>query len=187
MEIITVLLIIAIATIIVGASLLKSSAVIPIKTPPVNRNISKITEEVYITDGNNALDYGYLKHQGIKQILIVGKELPRHGDMYFKVYHIKIEDVPDENIKKYYNPAFNFIKKNRTLIHCTSGTSRSVAIAASYLMRSRSITLDEALKLIRQQRPNAKPNPGFMAQLKQYESELSKKTEDEDETNSETP
>ena len=142
MEITTVLLLIAIIAIFVGASVLKSKQTDVIVLPPsVNTNISQITEDVYISDRITASDYESLKRLGIKQILIVGSEIPRHGDLYFKVFHVKINDLPTENIKKYFNPSFNFIKKNKTLIHCAMGVSRSVSIAIAYLMRSMGIFL----------------------------------------------
>jgi hypothetical protein len=105
MELMTILLIIAIFTIFVGSSLLKSTHVNTIpeqREAFLNPFISKITDDIYISDAANALDYNTLKKIGIKQILIVGKELPRHGDLHFKVLHIKIDDIPNENIKKYF-------------------------------------------------------------------------------------
>ena len=178
MEITTVLLLIAIIAIFVGASVLKSKQTdVIVLPPPINTNISQITEDVYISDRMTASDYESLKRLGIKQILIVGSEIPRHGDLYFKVFHVKINDLPTENIKKYFNPSFNFIKKNKTLIHCAMGVSRSVSIAIAYLMRSRGLSFDEAFSLVKKNRHIACPNPGFILQLKQYETELMAKKE----------
>ncbi len=180
MEIITILLIIAIVAIFVGSSMLKSyptsdTSLKNNKDILVNPFISKITDDIYVSDAANALDYTSIKKLGIKQILIVGKELPRHGDMYFKVLHIKINDLPSENIKKYFNSSFNFIKKNKTLIHCAMGISRSVSITIAYLMRSQSMTFNEAFALVKKSRSIADPNPGFIEQLKKYETELTNK------------
>ena len=148
------------------------------KNLPINPFISKITDDVYISDAANALDYASLKKLGIKQILIVGKELPRHGDLYFKVFHVKIDDITNENIKKYFNSSFNFIKKNKTLVHCAMGVSRSVSIVIAYLMRASAMNYDDAYALVRKERPIANPNPGFIKQLKQYERELASKRPD---------
>ena len=178
MEITTVLLIIAIVAIFVGSNMLKSTTTasndIP-KTTPINTFISKITDDLYISDAANALDYTSLKKLGIKQILIVGKELPRHGDLYFKVFHIKIDDTPNENIKKFFNSSFNFIKKNKTLVHCAMGVSRSVSIVIAYLMRAKNMSYNDALTLVKKERSIASPNHGFVKQLMQYEKELAAK------------
>ncbi|KAG2441137.1 hypothetical protein HXX76_003989 [Chlamydomonas incerta] len=53
----------------------------------------------------------------------------------------------------------------RVLVHCQAGMSRSPAILAGWLMRSRGLELDEAMRLIRSKRPFAEPNEGFAAQL----------------------
>lgn len=54
------------------------------------------------------------------------------------------------------------------LIHCQAGCSRSVAIAAAYLMHTRRIDATTAVAMIRRRRPSASPNVGFMAQLELY-------------------
>ncbi|KAJ9475613.1 Tyrosine-protein phosphatase YVH1 [Pseudozyma hubeiensis] len=54
------------------------------------------------------------------------------------------------------------------LIHCQAGCSRSVAIAAAYLMHTRRIDATTAISMIRRRRPSASPNSGFMAQLELY-------------------
>jgi hypothetical protein len=183
MEITTVLLLIAIVAIFVGASVLKSkdSTVNIYKQPMINPRISKITDDIYISDAINAMDYQSLKLLGIKQILIAGNEIPRHGDLHFKVFHVKINDLPNENIKKYFNPSFNFIKKNKTLVHCAMGMSRSVSIVIAYLMRANAMSYEEAHATVKARRNIANPNSGFIAQLKQYEAELSAKRESTDE------
>jgi len=183
MEITTVLLLIAIVAIFVGASVLKSkdSTVNIYKQPIINPRISKITDDIYISDAINAMDYQSLKLLGIKQILIAGNEIPRHGDLHFKVFHVKINDLPNENIKKYFNPSFNFIKKNKTLVHCAMGMSRSVSIVIAYLMRANAMSYEEAHATVKAGRNIANPNSGFITQLKQYEAELSAKRESADE------
>lgn len=52
------------------------------------------------------------------------------------------------------------------LIHCASGVSRSVSVAAAFLMTAGSYSLDRAMECIREGRPNASPNLGFQHQLR---------------------
>ena len=51
------------------------------------------------------------------------------------------------------------------LVHCASGVSRSVGVCCAWLMTRQSLSYDEALALIRVNRPNANPNVGFRTQL----------------------
>jgi hypothetical protein len=51
------------------------------------------------------------------------------------------------------------------LVHCYEGKSRSVALLLAHLMISRGWTLAAALQHIKEVRPCACPNAGFMVQL----------------------
>lgn len=55
------------------------------------------------------------------------------------------------------------------LVHCIWGKSRSVAFVVAFLMRTQGMTLDQALAYVQEKRPIAKPNEGFMQQLRLYE------------------
>ena len=75
----------------------------------------------------------------------------------------------------------------KTLVHCIFGVSRSVTLCMAYLMMylesDKKKTLDgkccgtmgvyEALDYIRTKRCIARPNPGFMKQLVQFERQIS--------------
>lgn len=158
---------------------LGTPAEIQSRTPsdvPKNSNINQIDSTLYITDAANAKDYEALKALGVKQILIVGLEIPRHGEQLFKVRHIKALDIPNENIKKHFNAAYNFIKQAPTVVHCAMGISRSATICASYLMRKYNITANQAINHIKNNRPVVNPNKGFMEQLYKLEKELKNKS-----------
>jgi dual specificity phosphatase 12 len=58
------------------------------------------------------------------------------------------------------------------LIHCQAGVSRSVTVAASYLMKQQKISCEAALEMIRLKRPSAKPIRYFVEQLKLFEQVL---------------
>ena len=50
-----------------------------------------------------------------------------------------------------------------------AGCSRSVTMALAYVIQEDKISLKEALTRLRQTRPSARPNDGFMKQLEQWE------------------
>ena len=85
-------------------------------------------------------------------------------------------DLLDESffeINKVFNDTNRIIedklRENKNiLIHCICGVSRSTTILCAYLIKKNNITPDEALKIIRTNRPIANPNPGFMKQLENY-------------------
>jgi protein-tyrosine phosphatase len=58
------------------------------------------------------------------------------------------------------------------LVHCAKGESRSVSVLVAYLLSRHSHafgTFDDALRQIRNVRPQARPNSGFEAELRRME------------------
>lgn len=53
-----------------------------------------------------------------------------------------------------------------------AGISRSSTAVIAYLMHNFEMTLSNALQLVREARPAAKPNEGFLNQLRDYEQKL---------------
>ena len=58
------------------------------------------------------------------------------------------------------------------LVSSLAGRSRSVSMATAYIMHKEGISLNSVLTRIRETRSQADPNPSFMRQLKELESEL---------------
>ena len=56
--------------------------------------------------------------------------------------------------------------------HCNAGVSRSVSVVVAYLMSHHSMTYEAALNAVRQIRPAAKPNDGFVKQLQNYQQQF---------------
>eukprot|EP00658_Telonema_sp_P-2_P033341 TRINITY_DN24490_c0_g1_i12.p1 TRINITY_DN24490_c0_g1~~TRINITY_DN24490_c0_g1_i12.p1 ORF type:complete len:136 (-),score=30.28 TRINITY_DN24490_c0_g1_i12:393-800(-) len=91
-----------------------------------------------------------------------------------------VDDIPGaaSDIEPLFDEAIAFITEARKakrgiLIHCFAGLSRSVTITVAYLMKTLyPMTRDDALALIRQSRPAAEPNRGFMETLLKYEKVL---------------
>lgn len=57
-------------------------------------------------------------------------------------------------------------------VHCYAGVSRSVTIVVAYLMRFWGWGLKVAIAFVQAKRIVAKPNDGFMEQLRKYEEKL---------------
>ena len=58
------------------------------------------------------------------------------------------------------------------LVSSLAGRSRSVSMATAYIMNKEVISLNTALARVRETRSQADPNPSFMRQLRELESEL---------------
>lgn len=131
-----------------------------------------IDKHLYLSDAANAGNYQLLQQYGIKQILTVGAELPKHQTDQFVTCHLSIDDHPSVDIFQHFEDCHEFINRAPTLVHCYAGVSRSVTVVLSYLIRYSGMTLEQAIEYCRQKRPVIKPNRGFIRQLREYEDQL---------------
>lgn len=94
---------------------------------------------------------------------------PEKGHLY-----LPLDDHPSENIGKYLERAYEFIKAHHdrdlpVLIHCAAGMSRSATVAAYYMMRKYGLSTLQALALLKSRRAIIRPNDGFLQELVQRE------------------
>ncbi|RDL37793.1 Dual specificity protein phosphatase 12 [Venustampulla echinocandica] len=117
-----------------------------------------------------------LENTGITHIVSVLKYDFKDFEDWEKYEHLSIEvdDVDDENLLADFERTGKFIEGalksgGGVLVHCAMGKSRSVTVVIAYLLRQNpQHTVASALSLIRESRPIAEPNDGFMAQLELY-------------------
>ena len=99
-----------------------------------------------------------------------------------KYYQMALDDTPNDakTMKRHLNNALEFIEtalnsnnkpRNRVLIHCSAGISRSPTVTIAYIMKSNNMTFESALQLVNERRSVA-PNHGFIQMLKQFEKEV---------------
>lgn len=118
------------------------------------------------------LDIGY--------VLTAGRDLEVRIDPGMKHLVLPVDDFPEQKMLAVFSEAFAFIDEARAnkrgvLIHCFAGLSRSVTIAVAYIMQLKNISRDEALATVRKARPAARPNDGFLLELRSYEEILKQK------------
>jgi hypothetical protein len=92
------------------------------------------------------------------------------------------QEIVDSNLTLALDKMDEWISAKRTvLVHCEKGISRSGACVLAYLMRTisgstqdRTAIFDEAYTILITKRPIAKPNSGFLAQLRSFPSFVSR-------------
>merc|ERR1712112_69552 len=83
-----------------------------------------------------------------------------------------------ESLSSWWDQAWEFLELVRVredgcvLVHCNMGVSRSTSMVISYLMKYFSKTYDDAMDIIRPNRPQSNPNDNFIQQLKQLYEKL---------------
>ena len=127
---------------------------------------------LYVGSLSAAESLEQLKAHNVTAVLTVAKYLPINFDSNNGIHHliVEIEDHPNANFLAIAKKCWDFINKAEQsksclLVHCVSGISRSVTAIVSWLMKYHDSTFDDALAKVRNHRPLAKPNAGFILQL----------------------
>eukprot|EP01084_Bolivina_argentea_P197110 337837_1 len=165
-----------------------------------------ITDWMWLGNRMSAENKTYLKKIGITHILNCSQHISCFHLSTFKYGRIPLDDNYTANLFDYFDAANKFIDecnplinnncKNKILIHCAAGVSRSASIVISYLM-SRNIlynhiekniideirrqlqyknkvnynilTLSESYYFVKGSRSAIRPNEGFLEQLEKFE------------------
>jgi hypothetical protein len=134
---------------------------------------------IFLGSAESARNFPVLQKLGIGSILNAAFPLSSHCAMpdQFAYCTLNLEDSEEEDIMRVFGKAYEFIEnslaqKRNVLIHCQAGVSRSVAIAASYLMKRFSLSAKAALQSIQARRPHAKPITHFVKTLEKFELEI---------------
>uniref|UniRef100_A0A0K0FXZ0 protein-serine/threonine phosphatase n=1 Tax=Strongyloides venezuelensis TaxID=75913 RepID=A0A0K0FXZ0_STRVS len=135
--------------------------------------IAQVTENIFLGSQDVAMDEVLLKTNNITHIINVSIDVPNYFPDKFVYLSLKIYDRPDTNLNNYIPTINNFINEAlanfqnpKIFIHCNAGISRSVSVTIAYLILCCGLSYDEAYKKIKNVRKNARPNDGFMKQLK---------------------
>ncbi|EFJ34187.1 hypothetical protein SELMODRAFT_406660 [Selaginella moellendorffii] len=87
---------------------------------------------------------------------------------------VPLEDSADENLLERLEECLEFIdrgvKEGIVLVHCGGGFSRSPSIMIAYLMWKEKLSFADALASLKKSSPSVDPNPGFVTQLKAFET-----------------
>ena len=139
--------------------------------------ISEIYPWLYLGSLLDALDEKTHKKHGIENIISIGPLIEKR-DYIKRILHIDIFDNSDAPIYDHFNEIFQFIdkvkdRKEKVLVHCSRGISRSAtAVIAYHMTKSENHSLHEAKTFVSSKRPIIDPNFGFLLFLEKYEKKL---------------
>ncbi|CAH3139571.1 unnamed protein product [Porites lobata] len=138
--------------------------------------VYKIQEGFFISSQDGAQNLEELKRQKITHILNVGSGIKNAFPQEFTYMDVELLDLPDTQICIRFPKMFEFIKlgieNGAVLVHCNAGVSRSATVVLGFLMSTYSLSLEDALIIVKKARPCVKPNEGFLQQLRDNEKRL---------------
>jgi protein phosphatase slingshot len=142
---------------------------------------TKIVDHLYLGNAYNASNFNQLDEFNITSVLNITNEIPNYfeEDINFDYLKISIDDTNNETIINHLDIALKFlneIKKKKpnqnVLVHCYMGSSRSASIILAYLIKYYRLTLDDALKLLKEKRPVVNINVDFWKDLEFFYKSL---------------
>eukprot|EP00160_Parvularia_atlantis_P019973 Unigene8072_Nuclearia_a/m.24749 Unigene8072_Nuclearia_a/g.24749 ORF Unigene8072_Nuclearia_a/g.24749 Unigene8072_Nuclearia_a/m.24749 type:complete len:342 (-) Unigene8072_Nuclearia_a:67-1092(-) len=135
---------------------------------------AQILPYLYLGGEQHASSLKVLEEHAITAIFNVAAECERKRfEERFDYFALKVSDKIEEDIRQYFQPAFDYIEKVRTgggrvLVHCSAGKSRSPTIVMAYLIHHKQWTLQHAYEYVKTRRRIC-PNLGFMLVLSEFE------------------
>ena len=112
-----------------------------------------------------------IKQQCNLQILTVNYETHKHQTTWKVPIHEKFYQIDNQTVK---TPT-----KNKVLVHCQMGRSRSAIMVIMYLLYKQVVDnlnsemdSETIVKFVKNRRSVTDPNKGFMMQLEQFEKEI---------------
>jgi len=145
------------------------------RPPPVSLP-SHIRNGVFIGGSSDASDLDSLESIGIRVIVNCAPETRVQQDDKRFTYHLFcMEDRSDYPIDQDIPAAVDIItqavsRKEKVLVHCHRGISRSVSLVIAWLMKTEQLNFDDALAEVTNARPIASPNLGFTLALQALEN-----------------
>ncbi|XP_077435313.1 dual specificity protein phosphatase 19-like isoform X3 [Vanacampus margaritifer] len=122
-----------------------------------------------------AHDFSTLRKHKVSHILNVAFGVDNAFPDLFIYKTLSILDRPDALLPPLLDECCRFIQQARrekgvVLVHSNAGVSRAPAVAVGYLMTRQRRSFQSALACVLAARPAARPNPGFLRQLRSLEA-----------------
>ena len=135
-----------------------------------------VLNRLYIGSLRVARDEELLRSLNITHVLTVCPTKPNTFEgIIYKL--VSVTDSPEHRIDVHFDECFEFIRAalaegGSVYVHCFKGVSRSASVIIAYLMKFKKMRYERAFYFLKKRRSIIDPNPGFVDQLKNFESIL---------------
>uniref|UniRef100_K7GFE6 Dual specificity protein phosphatase n=1 Tax=Pelodiscus sinensis TaxID=13735 RepID=K7GFE6_PELSI len=145
------------------------------KGTPKYAHVNEVWPNLYIGDEKTALERYCLEKAGFTHVLNAA-----HGRWNVDTgpdYYSDTADLPSFDLSQFFYSAADFIDaalqdpRNKILVHCAMGRSRSATLVLAYLIIYKNMTIVQAIEQVLQHRCIL-PNRGFLKQLRELDIQL---------------
>lgn len=154
------------------------------KGSPKYTHVNEVWPNLYIGDEKTALDRYSLEKAGFTHILNaahgernVNTGAEYYQDMSVEYHGVEADDLPTFDLSQFFYSASKFIdnalqdERNKVLVHCAMGRSRSATLVLAYLMIYKNMSVVDAIEQVSRHRCIL-PNRGFLKQLRELDIAL---------------
>lgn len=140
----------------------------------IRPDVSEIKNNLFVGDVATAYDLEKLKELGITHIISAVPGLNFAFPDEFVYMYVPVVDSINDNIEPYLNECADYVHdvlentKNRILIHCICGVSRSTTLTIAYLIKYHGMSYPDALMFVKTRRLQTEPNDIFKLQLQEF-------------------
>ncbi|XP_017274507.1 dual specificity protein phosphatase 8a isoform X2 [Kryptolebias marmoratus] len=146
--------------------------------PVANVGPTRILPHLYLGSQKDVLNKDLMAQNGITYVLNASNTCPKPdfiSESHFM--RIPVNDNYCEKLLPWLDKTNEFIDKAkvsncRVIVHCLAGISRSATIAIAYIMKTMSLSSDDAYRFVKDRRPSISPNFNFLGQLLEFEKGL---------------
>ncbi|KUF78297.1 Dual specificity protein phosphatase 7 [Phytophthora nicotianae] len=156
---------------------------------------------LFVSNFRVAWDTAKLRALGITHVINCCGELKQYEDGVekpeipaFNTLRLLLRDDANEDLTPFFPQVMEYIAtsrqrsengtKEKVLVHCHQGVSRSCAIAIAYVMLEQQLSYRDAAAMVKRQRAISSPNAAFICQLLEWEKDLQAMRTCENETTS---
>jgi len=143
-----------------------------------DNKLHEVVPHLYISSEIGARNREAILEKEIAAVFNVATEIPNHNaDLDIEYKHLDLVDVEKTDLLPFFEEGIQFIDKfvsseRNILVHCQAGVSRSASFCLAYMMKMQGYKYADAIKQIRINRLESRPNDGFVKQLKKLETML---------------
>ena len=152
------------------------------RLPPHN-DADEIVPGIWLGNARAANDPHFLRTKGIKAVFNCTKDVPFH-ETVLRRYRVPVDDnLQEEEIRNLELWSYEIVYKMQLeakkgqpiLIHCMAGMQRSAASLAMYLVATRRMKTEDAIKFIQSKRAIAfTPGANFEKSIRGFERSFDK-------------
>jgi len=132
---------------------------------------------LFLGDQHNSSNRRQFEQLGIRRVVNCAKEMSNPFEDMCQYVRLNLDDTLSQPLRPVLEQACDFLaeaerQNEKTLVHCAFGQSRSASTVLAYLIKSRRLPLETALRQLKACKEDINPNQHFLEELAKWEHSI---------------